>query len=86
METLQSVTVDLFAHDLAEVEAAVALVATGGAVRVRIACLPGALAVAGHGVALAQAAGVEFRILRESEGPVTIEVGPRLESSPPEGS
>lgn len=84
METVQSPIVDLFARDMAEVEAAVAMVAAGAAVRVRIACLPGALAVAGRGVALAQAAGVGFRVSHGADGLTTVEVGPRLAALPTE--
>lgn len=78
METVQSATVDPVAHDIAEVEAAIALVTAGAAVRVRLACLPAPLAVAGPGLALAQAAGVAFQVTRSESGAVTIDVGPRL--------
>lgn len=81
METARSVA-GLFAHDLVEVEAAIALVAAGAAVRVRLACLPAPLAVAGPGLALAQDAGVAFQVTRSEDGAITIEVGPRLGPRP----
>lgn len=83
METAQVALADPFEHDLAEVQAAISLVAAGAATRVRIACLPGALAVASHGLALAQAAGVGFGVLRDGPDLVTIEVGPRIGSLEP---
>ena len=63
---------------LREVLAAVELVAGGGASRVAIVNLAGLEQVAARGLAAAQAAGVEFRLVRESTGGPTLMVGPVL--------
>ncbi|MEO7664842.1 MAG: hypothetical protein ABIV26_06910 [Candidatus Limnocylindrales bacterium] len=63
-------------QDLAEVAAAVSLVARGAARQVRLVNLHRPLAVAGDGAAQAGEAGVAFRLDR-SEGRICIVVGPR---------
>lgn len=63
--------------DLAEVEAAVALVRAGAAVRVRLVGLRDAVGVAGVAAARAQAAGLSFRL--ESDDPSgSLTIGPRI--------
>jgi hypothetical protein len=59
-----------------EVLAAVALVVGGAATRVAIVNLQGLEQVAAQGLAAAQAAGVEFRLIREANGAATLIVGP----------
>jgi hypothetical protein len=69
-------TADRLAIAMREVLAAVELVASGGASRVAIVSLADLDQVAARGLAAAQAAGVEFRLLRESTGAPTLMVGP----------
>jgi hypothetical protein len=62
---------------LAEIDAAIALVASRLARRVRLIALPFSLAVAGIGLARARAAGMAFRIERtERAGVASVTVGP----------
>ena len=60
-----------------EIRAAIALVATGGAKTVRIANLSDAERAA-EGLSVAQASRVSMRIVRETETPPPIVIGPRL--------
>jgi hypothetical protein len=63
---------------LTEIDAAIAMVVGGSAVRVRLTALPFVDRVAGIGAAHASAAGVAFRLERpERAGVVTVTVGPR---------
>ena len=63
-------------RDIAEIVAAIVLVAAGGARRVRLVNLSEPLVAAGEGAAQASAAGVDFRIER-ADGHVEVVVGPR---------
>lgn len=63
--------------DLAEVEAAVALVRAGGAVRIRLVGLRDAAGIAGVAAARAQAAGLTFR-LDPHDPSASLIIGPRL--------
>lgn len=67
---------------LLEIDAAIALVSGGGAVRVRVCGQPGVEDVAVAGAARAQAARVTFQLRREPSGSVTVVVGPRLDVRP----
>lgn len=67
---------DLAAHDLAEIDIAIELVLRTAATRVRLVSLGDPEAVAGVGLAHAQAAGVDFAIKRETAGTVSVVVGP----------
>lgn len=65
--------------DLAEVEAAVALVRSGGAARIRLTGLRDAAGIAGVAAARAQAAGLAFRLdppARPSRA-ASLTIGPR---------
>ena len=62
---------------MVEVEAAIAMVVAGAAVRIRLCNLAGAADVAFDGAARAQAAGVAFRLQHDGPDSVTIVVGPR---------
>jgi hypothetical protein len=64
---------------LSEVDAAIAMVALGLAVSVRLSNLAGAEEAAFDAAARAQAAGVAFSLLRERPTLPTMIVGPRLE-------
>jgi hypothetical protein len=64
-------------HTLFDIVAAIDLVATGGAVRVVLASLPGPERVAAEALAHAQAAGVAFRLDRGAgRCPPCVVVGP----------
>lgn len=65
--------------DLAEVEAAVAMVRAGGAARIRLVGLHDAARIAGVAAARAQAAGLAFRLdPRDPQGGVvSLPIGPR---------
>lgn len=63
--------------DCAEVEAAVALVRAGAAVRVRLVGLRDAPGIAGVAAARAQAAGLSFR-LDPQDPSASLTIGPRL--------
>jgi hypothetical protein len=78
MDDAGSDVLELFAVEIAEVDAAIGLVERGAAVRVRLVDLPHALIVAGQALARAQAAGITFRVDRRGSGHVTLEIGPRL--------
>ena len=58
---------DPLGHDLAEIDAAIALVASGRASRVRLVSLGHADAIAATGLAHAQDASVDFRVDRNGE-------------------
>ena len=66
-------------HDtaLAEIEAAVALVSRGLATRVRLVGLANVDAIAGAGLARAQASHVAFALDRSASGAVAVTLGPR---------
>jgi hypothetical protein len=66
--------------DLAEIEAGVALVSLGLATRVRLVGLAHVDAVAGAGLALAQASRVAFSLERGSSGTVSVTLGPRADT------
>jgi hypothetical protein len=70
---------DALDRALAEVDTAIAMVARGVAVSVRLCNLPGAEDAAFDAAARAQAAGVAFSLLRDRPSSVTMIVGPRLE-------
>ena len=65
---------------LSEVDAAIAMVALGVAVSVRLSNLAGAEDAAFDAAARAQSAGVAFSLLRERPTMPIIIVGPRLEA------
>ena len=71
---------DDLARALSEVDAAIAMVARGLAVSVRLSNLAGAEAAAFDAAARAQSAGVAFSLLREHPTVPTMIVGPRLEA------
>jgi hypothetical protein len=63
---------------LTEIDAAIAMVVSRNAVRVRLTALPFVDRVAGIGASHAHAAGVAFRLERpERAGVITVTVGPR---------
>jgi hypothetical protein len=64
-------------HDLAEIDAAIELVRRGVATRIRLLGLTRLDAVAGVGLARAQAAGLRFDVERGLEGNTSLTVGPR---------
>jgi hypothetical protein len=66
--------------DLAEIEAGVALVSLGLATRVRLVGLTHADAVAGAGLAHAQASHVAFALERNPRGMVAVTLGPRADT------
>lgn len=66
------------ARALAEVDVAIALVARGAAVRVRLGGLSGAAQVAAAAASHAQQAGVGFRLEPGPPGRTALTVGPRL--------
>ena len=63
---------------LAEIDAAIALVSSGVANRVRLVSVVVAAEVVPIGAARAQVAAVGFRVSRGATGRPTIEVGPRM--------
>jgi hypothetical protein len=68
---------------LAEIDAAIALVAAGAARRVRLTALPFVESVAGLALARAAAAGMSFQFERpERNGVVTVTIGPVEPSIP----
>ena len=67
-------------QELADVAAAIQLVATGGARRVTLSGLRRPEEIASDALALAQAAGVRFALHRDRRnGPATVVVGPAEE-------
>jgi hypothetical protein len=73
----EAVADDVVATALAEIDAAIALVATGAARRVRLTALPFVESVAGLGLSHARAAGMSFLFERpERTGVVTVTIGP----------
>lgn len=69
---------DATERTLAEIDAAIAMVALGVAVSVRLVNLPTAEESAFDAAARAQAGGVGFLLQREDQGLVTLVIGPRL--------
>jgi len=69
-------TDDSVEHDLAEVDAAISLVALGLATRVRLVGLSRPEAVASTGLAHAQEARVDFSLERGANGAVALTLGP----------
>jgi len=69
---------DVVEHDLAEVDAAIGLVARGLASRVRLVGLHRPEAVAPTGLAHAQEARVRFSLDRGAGGAVALTLGPNL--------
>lgn len=67
---------------LLDIVAAIRLVRAGGARRVVLASLPDPGLVAAEALVHAQAAGVEFRLVRGSGERPTVIVGPRLPGGP----
>jgi hypothetical protein len=68
---------DLTSRAIAEIDAAIALVASGAARRVRLTGVPFIESVAGIGLARSRAAGVTFALERpERIGVLTVTVGP----------
>jgi hypothetical protein len=76
---------DPFDVALREIEIAVDLVSSGRARVVELVGLPAAERAAGFGVATAQAAGVQFSVLRSAAGSVSLRIGPRLGGSTVDG-
>ena len=65
------------ASALLEIDAAIAMVVTGNATRIRLTALPFVGRVSGIGAAHAQAAGVAFRVEgADRTGVLTVTVGP----------
>ncbi len=71
---------DAIERALAEVDAAIAMVALGVAVSVRLCNLAGAEDAAFDAAARAQAAGVAFSLQRDRPSSTTLIVGPRVEA------
>ena len=63
---------------LAEIDAAIALVVAGVAVRITLCSLEAAEDAAFTGAARAQTARVAFRLVRDSPSSVSLVIGPRL--------
>jgi hypothetical protein len=76
---------DATERTLAEIDAAIAMVALGIAVTVRLVNLPTADDLAFDAAARAQTAGVAFSLQRDGPDSTTMVVGPRL-SNPPSGA
>jgi hypothetical protein len=73
---LPRMRIDPRERHLGDIDAAIALVRDGTAVRVRILAQPDADAIAAFGLAHAQAAGVDFIADRDASG-LTLTIGPR---------
>lgn len=71
-------SLDPIEHDLAEIEAAIDLVAGGIATRVQLVGLIRPEAIAPTGLARAQLRGVRFSLDRRGEAPPAVTVGPRI--------
>lgn len=67
---------DPFERDLTEIDAAIELVTSGAAARVRLVALVRPDAIAAEGLARAQAANVRFALDRGTNGVAAITVGP----------
>jgi len=76
---------DATERTLAEIDAAIAMVALGIAVTVRLVNLPTAEDLAFDAAARAQTAGVAFSLQRDGSDSTTMIVGPRL-GNPPSGA
>ena len=70
-------SLDPLDHDLAEIDAAIHLVAAGIAIRIQLVGLIRPDAVAPTGLAHAQRSGVAFGLDRRGEAPYAVTVGPR---------
>ena len=73
---------DATERTLAEIDAAIAMVALGIAVTVRLVNLPTAEDLAFDAAARAQTAGVAFSLQRDGPDSTTMVVGPRLGNPP----
>lgn len=73
-------SVDALERALSEVDAAIAMVALGVAVTVRLCNLASAEEAAFDAAARAQLAGVGFSLLRDGPRSVTMIIGPRIET------
>jgi hypothetical protein len=69
---------DPLGRALAEIDAAIALVVAGVAVRITLCCLEAAEDAAFTGAARAQTARVAFRLVRDAPPSVSLVIGPRL--------
>jgi hypothetical protein len=67
---------DQLARDLDEIDAAIAMVASGVATRIRLIGLAAAADAAAQGLAHAQFAGVTFTVDRPADRPPAIIIGP----------
>lgn len=67
---------DRLARDLDEIDAAIAMVVSGVAIRIRLIGLAAALDAAPQGLARAQLAGVTFAVDRSADRPPAIIIGP----------
>jgi len=67
---------ETIARDMVEIDAAIRLVATGVATRVRLVSLSRPESVAARGLARAQAAHIAFGLGRDSLGAVSVTIGP----------
>jgi hypothetical protein len=71
---------------LTEIDAAIAMVARGIAVSVRLCTLPAAEETAFDAAARSQAAGVAFSLEHDSPRSATMIIGPRLDTAPSAGT
>lgn len=71
-------SLDPIQHDLAEIDAAIDLVARGIATRIQLVGLIRPEAVAPMGLARAQRMRVSFAVDRRGDAPFAVTVGPRL--------
>ena len=74
-------SVDPIEHDLAEMNAAIDLVAGGFATRIQLVGLVRPEALAPSGLAHAQLMGVQFSLDRHGEGSFAVTVGPIIQRS-----
>lgn len=72
-------SLDPIEHDLAEIEAAIDLVAGGLATRIQLIGLIRPEAIAPTGLARAQEAGVGFRLEHFAGGATAVTLGPRVQ-------
>ena len=77
--TFPRASLDPVEHDLAEIDAAIDLVAAGLATRVQLVGLVRPEAVASSALARAQLKGVHFGLDRREEAQSVVTVGPRLQ-------
>lgn len=76
----QRASTDPFQRDLSEIDAAIELVTSGAAARVRLVALVRPEAIAAEGLARAQTANVRFTLDRGSNGVAAITIGPARSS------